>query len=516
MPRIERISAIQPVPVEQAQLIDPGAFRFSTAEAEALGNIGGILTELGRRKRDMQDRIGISTINAAMENAEREYQKEILTKPLEEHAAILLKHKNNAITFAGQQRLSPDAQALAENKLNIWGDTFADAGEIATIKALERDALLAVTSDYEKALTEEDMVNIAEKEAAFDAQAKISYTPAEAKIAKEKVQERAIKQMEKNAINEVHSAIEVASDPLTGGDFSLAKELAKNPLIPETQQTSLRTTIKTAESTRINAIKKIQQEQIKTLHQEYWQDLRQDNLAELQRKIDNSTLPIIGAGGKDWWTDLISARAKEIDKNLEVKTDGVVRGNLLTDVYNISIGATTKLKFQQKLLQARYIDKKLSSTHFDELWKTSEIEFKSWRGAQLQKSLRAIRAQVVTIDESTMERMVGILRGEALDEVTTRRQEEEDKYAEAVKEMDDWLAANPEPTRDEFYKQQRRILRDYRNRTAEQIRQGRAEFKEMQTVQPTEEQLKAQAAATNSTDERKRIYEQGRELGYWR
>lgn len=261
----------------------------------------------------------------------------------------------------------------------------------------------------------------------------------------------------------------------------------------------------------------IQQQQIEVLHQEYWQDLRQDNLTELQTKVDASlVLPVTGTGGKEWWAGLIAARTEEITQALEIRTDGRVRGDLLTEVYNIPIGAITKQQFQQQLLENRYVNRSIDDKAFDELWMKSEIEYKSWRGAQLQKALRAIRAQVITIDESTMERMIGVLRGEALDAITTRRQEEEDKYAEAVKEMDDWLAANPEPTRDDFYKQQRRILRDYRNKTAEQIRQGRAEFKEIQTTQPTEEQLKAQAAATNDVDERKRIYEQGRELGYWR
>lgn len=513
MPRVERVEPEPGIPVEQAQLVQPSAFRLSTAGPEVLRQIGGTLTELGLRKLAMQDRIGISNINALMQNAERDYQAEIINEPIEKHAAILQKHRNNAAILAGQQNLSSEARKFADNKLRIWGDTFIDAGEIATIEALDRDALIAVTMDYEKALAEGTPIDIEEAEIALDEQFEISYTPAEAEVEKEEIEKRAIIQMEQNAVNTVHEAIEAASDLATGtGDFTLARELTKNELIPASRRATLRRTINAAERT---TEKRKQDAVMKVTHQEYWQDLRLDNLSELQRKVDTSALPIVGVGGKKWWTDLVSAKTEEIEKNLEVKTDGVIRGNLLTDVYNISIGAVTKREFQQELLKARYKDRKLSDADFDSIWKTSETEFKSWRGAQLQKSLRAVRAQVVTIDESTMERMVGILRGEALEKVQTRRQEEEDKYAEAVKEMDDWLAANPEPTRDDFYKQQRRILRDYRNKTAEQIRQGRAEFKETQTTQPTEERLKAQAAATNDVTERKRIYEQGRELGYW-
>jgi hypothetical protein len=191
MARVERISSVQPVPVERAQITDPSSFRFSFASAETLKQIGGILERLGSHKIEMQDRISVSNINAAMENAQREYQKEILEAPIEEHAAILQKHRNNAIAFAGQQSLTPDTRELVESKLEAWGDFFADSGELATIKALERDALIRVTSDYEKALIEGTSEDIVEAKATLDAQYAISYTPAEAKEMIKKVEERA-------------------------------------------------------------------------------------------------------------------------------------------------------------------------------------------------------------------------------------------------------------------------------------------------------------------------------------
>lgn len=194
-------------------------------------------------------------------------------------------------------------------------------------------------------------------------------------------------------------------------------------------------------------------------------------------------------------------------------TDPKIRNDLLSGTYEISSGAKTKQQVQDEITEQI---KNLDDKDFSMLWSRTEQEFKSWRAAQMTKTVREIRSQIVTIDESTMEKMIGILRGEALEEVQTRRQAEEDKYAEAVFELEAWLEEHPEPTRDDFYKEKRRILRDYRNKTAEQIRQGRAEFKEIQTTQPTEEQLKSQAAATDDVNERKRIYEQGRELGYWK
>ena len=263
MARIERADSTVPVPVEQAQLqttvqrtpfIDPAGFRFSTADAEAFKAVGGVLKELGKRKREMQDRIGISNINAAMDNAQREYQQEIIGKPLEEHAAILQKHKNNALAFSTQQKLSPETRKFADNKTQIWADTFSDSGELANLKAIEKDAIISVTIDYEKALTEGMPEDIVEAEAALNAQYKNSFLPGEAEELKTKAEKRAVKEMESNAVNAVHEAIEIASDLQTGtGDFTIAKELAKSPSIDGLTKTQLRNAINSAKTRFENA-----------------------------------------------------------------------------------------------------------------------------------------------------------------------------------------------------------------------------------------------------------------------
>ena len=265
MGRVERFTSTAQVPVEQAQLIDPASFRFSRASAEALKAIGGVLTELEERKKEMQDRIGISNVNAAMEDAEREYQKEIIGKSLEERAAIRIKHINNAKATSSQQRLTKDTRVLAENKLRIWNDEFNDREELIALKALEKDAIIRLSDDYGKALTEGTKEDIIETRVALVAQLKGSMTPAEAKKFKEKIEADAAVQIVKNAVNAVHEAIETATDPETGtGNFTLAKELAKNPLIAEKQQATLRTAINTAEKARNTKIDREHQELIDT------------------------------------------------------------------------------------------------------------------------------------------------------------------------------------------------------------------------------------------------------------
>ena len=264
MPRVERVSSNVAVPVEQAQLINASAFRFSTAEAEAFGQLGAAVQQMGaeelavrkelaKKKRDAQDKIGTSNVNAILANAERDYEIDIQDKPLSEHAALLTKHRTNAIGMAGQEDLSPEQRRFVDSKIKIWGNEFADTAELQNIKAIERDALIGVIADFEQALIEGTPEDIIEAEAAFDAQAESSYTPAEAESQKNKVMARAVVQMDKNAISDVRelaagqpqlaiSMIETEQDvrkkgkpknfPLVSNeDLVSAKQLAKSALV---------------------------------------------------------------------------------------------------------------------------------------------------------------------------------------------------------------------------------------------------------------------------------------------
>ncbi len=199
MATVQRVSSSTPVPVQQAQLIDPNAFRLSGASAEALGTIGEVVIRIGERDRANKDRIGISNSNAAMDNAQLAYQTDIIGKPLEEHAAILQKHKNAALGTISEQDLSKGQRGFIDSKSDAWGDTFEDTANLATVRARDNDAVIRVTDDYENALTNGIAEDIAEAELALDEQYEGSFEPAEAKVMKEKVEARATKQMTENA-----------------------------------------------------------------------------------------------------------------------------------------------------------------------------------------------------------------------------------------------------------------------------------------------------------------------------
>lgn len=213
MARVERFTSQEQIPVEQAQLISPGSFPVDTSSAEALKAAGETVStiaqklenerkvkeELARRKRDAQDRIGITNVNAAMDDAIREYQRQIIGKPLTEHAAIRQKAINNARAVATQQDLTPEARKIADSNFNIKAAKFTDNAELANVIATNKDALIRTSKAYETALIEGDINDIDDAERLLDAQLK-NMAPAEAAKFKAELEERAVKQMEDNAL----------------------------------------------------------------------------------------------------------------------------------------------------------------------------------------------------------------------------------------------------------------------------------------------------------------------------
>jgi len=195
MARVERYSAQEKVPVEQAVLIDAGDFPADYSSAEALktaSQTANVFAELAIRKRDSQDRIGITDVNAIMDDAEREYTKQIIGKPLTEHAAIRTKIDAEARAKANQINLSPEAREIANANTNIRMKKFADEAELANDIATHKDALIRTSEAYETALIEKDIADIAEAEELLDAELK-NMLPAEAAKFKAGIEERAAK-----------------------------------------------------------------------------------------------------------------------------------------------------------------------------------------------------------------------------------------------------------------------------------------------------------------------------------
>ncbi len=80
MARIERTEPRVQAPGKQAVLIDPNAFKF-TGAGEGLKEIGGVLTELGERRKKAQDSLSITETNNSQSLAQAEIKQFMLDNP---------------------------------------------------------------------------------------------------------------------------------------------------------------------------------------------------------------------------------------------------------------------------------------------------------------------------------------------------------------------------------------------------------------------------------------------------
>ncbi len=141
MARIERFSSTSPVPVRQAQLIDPGSFRFSTAGARGLQEIGGVLSELGKRKQAANDSLAINAAGESRELAKLQMQQFMLDNPdPDKWDEGMRKIVADQITTYSSQKLSPDAKANEDIEQQAFQDELDARVQIAsTTQAIEND-----------------------------------------------------------------------------------------------------------------------------------------------------------------------------------------------------------------------------------------------------------------------------------------------------------------------------------------------------------------------------------------
>ena len=199
MATARRFSATQPFAVQQAQLIDPGAFRLDTQSAEALAVAG----ELLKRREEAIDSLGIADSKAAIKNAELTMEQELINTPFDQRAAVRLKHINQTKSDIGLLKMSGKARGSVNNDVDIWGEGIELQGEIVDTKAIADEALVRTGDVYGEAIvTAEGNLedpNVIEAEAEFDKML-ANLDPADAMKIKDGINETSVKQIEDNAI----------------------------------------------------------------------------------------------------------------------------------------------------------------------------------------------------------------------------------------------------------------------------------------------------------------------------
>ena len=145
MARIERFTSTEPLVVPQAQLVDPSAFRFSTASAEALGEIGGGLTELGKRELDAQDSLAINAAGESRDLAKLQMKQFMLNNPdpatWDEGLSKILSEQGKIYV---SQKLSAKAKADEDIEQQAFADELLAETQIASVlRTVENDIFVS-------------------------------------------------------------------------------------------------------------------------------------------------------------------------------------------------------------------------------------------------------------------------------------------------------------------------------------------------------------------------------------
>jgi hypothetical protein len=481
-----RVESQARVPVEQAQLIDPGAFRFDTSGAKAIGQIGAVLTELQNRKQDMQDKIAVSNVNASMDSAQLEYQQEIASAPMDKHAEILQKHVNKTKAISGQQRMSPNARKLADNKLQIWGESFAQTAELATIKAMERDALIRVSDDMGKALVDAggdaNDLSFIEAEDAFDEQAKSSYTPAEAKRIKGKILETAAAQTKDNVLNSISDQAFAAWEATVSpedpdGDLNVAFDMVDNSGVDGIDKQDVEAEVKSRVTNRraeskLNLEAK-QEKDLASINQLMFFD---KNYAAADQAIKNSSLT--ETQKKTLFSDS-QARATAAAKGVPLANDRVVENELYEMSLDIWRGNVSKKEFDDALIKK---GGKLDDPAYQRVTKSAADTLKTSQAQSLSRADSEAADVLVNFkSEDAFAKFVSdSIKGKTPDaaklfedNANEIRQLQFNNLAQYNAEARQWVADNPDKSGKEFFQFKEGLKHEYWNKNIDDLRQLR-------------------------------------------
>jgi hypothetical protein len=480
-----RVESTATVAVEQAQLIDPSAFRFDTSIARATQQAGAVIEELGKRKIEAQDRISTSNANAAISKAQLDYQQDIIGKPLDQHAGILLKHVNNAKSIAGQQKMSKQARELSDARLNAWGQTFAEQGELATVVAMHREAGIRVASDLGDALVNGDAEDIAEAEIAFDRHHAAS--PEEGKQQKEKIEALAVKQMRvnsigiaaKNAFAAWESTVSIENPK---GDLNAAFESIENSDLPEDEKQEVETEIKTRVANR-RAERKLQleanQEQdLSSINQLMYFD---KDYSAASEAIKNSSLT------ETQKTTLLKdseSRANAVARGIPIKNDRVVENELYEMSLDIWRGTITKKQFDDELIKR---GGKLDDPAYQRVTKSAADTLKT---SQAQSLARADSDAANVLVNFKSEDAYAKFLSDAIkgldpdasklfeDNANEVRQLQFNNLTQYNAEARQWVADNPDKTGKDFFQFSEALKHEYWNKNIDDLRELRAKQNE--------------------------------------
>lgn len=472
MARVERTSSTQPVAVEQAQLIDPSAFRFSMASAEALEVIGGTLGELASRRIKARDSLAISEMNKSQDLANAKMKQFMVDNPdtekwgeerqrlNQEHSKLVtglkvsneVREKMNIAFQAYDEKSTIDTNILAVTK-DIDNDIRATGADLTTAMSNNDGSAEGQLREdeardaHEAALLRRDTPEVAAVQLAETLkEGKKAFWFEQSKLFPDKI----IKQMEKKKKALGKGGMD--KDGLGAKDFddiiaSAYQSIALSDRAVDTQNEEDRDLLGqalqdgTIDYTMINNTSLSEKEQ---------EQYRIKMNAESERKAKGLALAI--------------------DRGVEAELEGMA--------YDISSEAVSLSDFKKRLEEA-YVNDDIDGALRSTLNSLGERKFATYQSEAMKERETFALGQLVTLprEEHYLEALKRFTPAEKKEAQTLRQLEFDnlDKYKRALR---DWLKKpeNKDADASKIYREGRALLGHYRF-TPEELRKGKRIFK---------------------------------------
>ena len=465
MARVERITSTTPVPVEQAQLIDPSAFRFSNISAEVMGQVGGTLFELGKRELEAKNSLAVTAAVESRRLAKLKMEEFIKNNPdpdtwskgafdiINEQSATFSQQKFNSKTLE-EQEIEQDA---FKDQLNM------EVGIAAVAQNIE-NAIVTSGKNVIDAMSTDDGTPEAADE--IDKQIKLYQEDLERKYTKEVAAihlEETLKQAKK--------AFYIDQSKLDP-DTTISKMEKKKKALGKAGKDKEGLGAKDYDDIIASAYtaKALVNKSLDTL-----QETDRDKLGQALHDgtIDYTMINSTSLDEKEQESFRVkmNAEAERKAKGVVIETNETVKGRLESMAYDISTGAITVPEFRTRLTEERYTNKTIDDDVYDELFSLAERKFESYQaGAMKEREVFAL-GQLVTLpsEEAFAEMLTRLTSKFDKEQAQTLRQLQFDNLDQYKKALRDWLKVNKDANADEIYIEGRRLLTQYR-KTPDQLR----------------------------------------------
>jgi hypothetical protein len=205
-----------------------------------------------------------------------------------------------------------------------------------------------------------------------------------------------------------------------------------------------------------------------------------DTISKLIRSGQSAEIAIEGSSLDEkeqfTWFERARAESERRVRGIPIQTNQSIKGDLESMAYNIHNGSVALEDFIAQLEGARYDDKSIDDSAYDELRSLATREFKTYQSNEMGSRISFARNQLVTMpsDLGFEEQIRKITDKFQKEQAITLRKLELDNLDQYRKALNDWFADNPEADADEIYTKGRSLLAHYR-KTPDELRRAEAQ-----------------------------------------